>query len=212
MSQSLSFSFEFSGLYSRGYSRRMLGREPATWFILWKEVSLKISQIPQEKTPTQVFYCEICEVFHNTYFEERLWTTASMGRKVCGEHFFDCFHEMVYFNFVILTFFLVRSLLVTKTHFVLESSRKPLRRLFYPPLPNTLKNQRQPSEVFYKKVVLKNFAEFIGKHLSQSLFLNKVAGLKPATLLKKTPTQVFSCDFWEIFKKVYFEEPLRTAA
>ena len=71
MSQSLSFSFEFSGLYSRGSSRGMLGTEPATWFILWKEVPLKISQIPQEKTPTQVFYCEICEVFHNTYFEER---------------------------------------------------------------------------------------------------------------------------------------------
>ena len=113
MSQSLSFSFEFSGLYSRGSSRGMLGTEPATWFILWKEVSLKISQIPQEKTPTQVFYCEICEVFHNTYFEERLWTTASMGRKVCGEHFVDWYHEMVYFNFVILTFFLVRSLLGT---------------------------------------------------------------------------------------------------
>ena len=82
-----------------------------------------------------------------------------------------------------------------KTRFVLESSRKPLRRLFYPLLPNTLKNQRQTSDVFYKKVVLKNFAEFIGKHLSQSLFLNNIAGLKPATLLKKTPTQVFSCDF-----------------
>ena len=40
-------------------------------------------------------------------------------------------------------------------------------------------------EVFYKKGVLKNFAKFIGKHLCQSLFFNKVAGLGPATLLKK---------------------------
>ena len=40
-------------------------------------------------------------------------------------------------------------------------------------------------QVFYKKDVLKNFAKFTGKHLSQSLFLNKVAGLRPATLLKK---------------------------
>ena len=36
-----------------------------------------------------------------------------------------------------------------------------------------------------KKVVLKNFAKFTGKHLCQSLFFNKVAGLRPATLFKK---------------------------
>ena len=29
-----------------------------------------------KKTPTEVFSCEICEIFKNTYFEERLWTTA----------------------------------------------------------------------------------------------------------------------------------------
>ena len=42
-----------------------------------------------------------------------------------------------------------------------------------------------PPEVFCKKGVLKNFVKFTGKHLCQSLFLNKVAGLSPATLLKK---------------------------
>ena len=36
-----------------------------------------------------------------------------------------------------------------------------------------------------KKGVLKNFTKFTGKHLCQSLFFNKVAGLRPATLLKK---------------------------
>ena len=45
--------------------------------------------------------------------------------------------------------------------------------------------QKQPPEVFYKKGVLKNFTKFTGKHLCQSLFFNKVAGLRPATLLKK---------------------------
>ena len=39
--------------------------------------------------------------------------------------------------------------------------------------------------MFCKKGVLRNFAKFIGKHLCQSLFFNKVAGLRPATLLKK---------------------------
>ena len=36
-----------------------------------------------------------------------------------------------------------------------------------------------------KRGVLRNFAKFTGKHLCQSLFFNKVAGLRPATLLKK---------------------------
>ena len=40
-------------------------------------------------------------------------------------------------------------------------------------------------EVFSKKGVLRNFTKFTGKHLCQSLFFNKVAGLRLATLLKK---------------------------
>ena len=36
-----------------------------------------------------------------------------------------------------------------------------------------------------RKGVLRNFAKFTGKHLCQSLFFNKVAGLRPTTLLKK---------------------------
>ena len=39
--------------------------------------------------------------------------------------------------------------------------------------------------VFCKKGVLKNFTEFTGKHLCQSPFFSKVAGLRPATLSKK---------------------------
>ena len=38
-------------------------------------------------------------------------------------------------------------------------------------------------EVLCEKDVLRNFKKFIGKHLCQSLFLNKVAGLRPANLL-----------------------------
>ena len=33
--------------------------------------------------------------------------------------------------------------------------------------------------------VLRNFAKYTGKHLCQSLFFNKVAGQRPATLLKR---------------------------
>ena len=36
-----------------------------------------------------------------------------------------------------------------------------------------------------KTGVLKDFVKFTGKHLCQSLFFNKVAGLRAATLFKK---------------------------
>ena len=48
----------------------------------------------------------------------------------------------------------------------------------------TSKHEKQSSEVFCKKNVLKNFTKFKGKHLRQSPFFNKVAGLGPAILLK----------------------------
>ena len=38
---------------------------------------------------------------------------------------------------------------------------------------------------FIRKGLLRNFAKFTGKHLCQSHFLNKVAGLRPRTLLKE---------------------------
>ena len=63
-----------------------------------------------------------------------------------------------------------------------------------------------------KKGFLRNFAKFTGKHLCQRLFFNKVAGLSPATLLKKTLTQVFSCKFCEISKNTFFTEHHRATA
>ena len=54
--------------------------------------------------------------------------------------------------------------------------------------------------MFYKKDVLKNFVIFTGKRSLESLF-NKI--VEP---------QVFSCGYCEIFKNIYLEEYLRTAA
>ena len=46
--------------------------------------------------------------------------------------------------------------------------------------------------MFLKIDFLKNFAKFTGKHLPQIVFFNKVAGPRPATLLKIDPgTGVF---------------------
>ena len=48
--------------------------------------------------------------------------------------------------------------------------------------------------------------------LLKSLF-NKVAGLKVCNFFKKeTPTQLFSCKYWENFKNTHFEKDLRTTA
>ena len=71
------------------------------------------------------------------------------------------------------------------------------------------------TEVICKKGVLRNFAKFRGKHLCQSLFLNKVAGLRPATLLKKkTLAHVFSCEFCEVSKNTcsYITPPMTASA
>ena len=56
-----------------------------------------------------------------------------------------------------------------------------------------------------RKAILRNFANFTGKHLCKSLFFNKVSGLRPATLLKKeTLAHVSSCEFCEIFRNTFF--------
>ena len=64
-----------------------------------------------------------------------------------------------------------------------------------------------------RKSVLRNFTKCTGKHLCQSLFFNKVAGLRPTTLLKKEILiQGFSCEFCKIFKSTFFTEHLRAIA
>ena len=67
-------------------------------------------------------------------------------------------------------------------------------------------------EELYKKGVLRNFAKFTGKQLCRSFFLNKVADLRPATLLKRTVAQVFSCEFCEIYKNTFFHKTPLVAA
>ena len=47
--------------------------------------------------------------------------------------------------------------------------------------------------------------------VSQSVF-NKVVDVSPRTLLKETPTQVFSYEICKTFKNTYFEQNLQTSA
>ena len=65
-------------------------------------------------------------------------------------------------------------------------------------------------EVFCKKVVLRNLTKFTGKHLCQSLFFfNKVAGQRPATLLKKRLLhRCFPVNFVKILRTPFYIEHL----
>ena len=66
------------------------------------------------------------------------------------------------------------------------------------------------SEVFCKKGVVRNFEKFIGKHLCQSLLFNKVAGLRPASLLKKRLWHwCFPVNFAKFLRTPFLIENLR---
>ena len=62
----------------------------------------------------------------------------------------------------------------------------------------------QKQEVLREKDVLRNFVKFTEKHLCQSLFYNKCAGLRPATLLKKRLyCMCFSVDFAKFLRTTH---------
>ena len=64
-------------------------------------------------------------------------------------------------------------------------------------------------EVFCKKGVLKDFTKFTEKHLCQSLFLSKVAGLRPVTLLKKRLWhRCFPVNYPKFLRTPFFTEHL----
>ena len=72
---------------------------------------------------------------------------------------------------------------------------------------------KQLPEVFHKKGAFKIFAKFRGKHLCQSLFFDKVVGLRPQAynfIKKETLAQVFSSEFCIIFNTFLTEHPRAT--
>ena len=76
--------------------------------------------------------------------------------------------------------------------------------------PKALKLEEAATGCAQQKGVFKNFAKLTGKHPGLSLFLSIVAGLKPAKI--KAPTQVFSCQFYEIFENAFIIENFRVTA
>ena len=63
-----------------------------------------------------------------------------------------------------------------------------------------------------KKGIRRNFTKFTGKHMCQSLFFNKLAGLSPATLLKErkrdSGTGVFLWILWNFYEHLFHRTPL----
>ena len=74
--------------------------------------------------------------------------------------------------------------------------------------PGIIRSSHRRSSI--EKGVLKTFAKFTGKHLCQSLFFNKVADLRPATLSKKRLWH--RCFLLNFAKNTYFTENLRETA
>ena len=68
-------------------------------------------------------------------------------------------------------------------------------------------NRSSFSQMFYKTCVSKNFEKFTGNHLCRCLFLNEVAGLTPATLLKNIlRNRCFLVNFVKFLEKPSFIE------
>ena len=63
--------------------------------------------------------------------------------------------------------------------------------------------------MFCKKGILKNSTKFTWKYLCQSLFFNKIAGLRPATLLiKRQWHRCFPANFVKFLRTPFFIEHL----
>ena len=73
--------------------------------------------------------------------------------------------------------------------------------------------QKQPTEVFYKKSVLKNFTKFTGNTCARVSFLIKLQVESCNFIRKESLAQVFSCEFCVISKNTFsYRTPLAAAS
>ena len=77
---------------------------------------------------------------------------------------------------------------------ILKNYSLERQRLYY----MILSNQKQPPDVFYEKGCSQKFHKICWKTPVSELVIKR-----------EIPTQVFSCEFCEIFKNNFFTEPLR---
>ena len=72
---------------------------------------------------------------------------------------------------------------------------------------NTVRSNRL--QLSCKTDILKNLAKLTGKHLCWSLFLNKVAGLKPAKFIKRPRHWFFPLIFAKFFRTPFLQNTYR---
>ena len=125
---------------------------------------------------------QICDIFQKTYLEEHLRTTASKHRNSFLEVFCrSCCLALI--NAVMKYSFFAA--LVQSWRGNLLKNCTP-SQVFFKEFHNSCRTARSSHQrCSIIKGVLRNFPKLTGKHLCQSLFFNKVLGLRPATLLKK---------------------------
>ena len=99
-----------------------------------------------------------------------------------------------------------KSVLLTMEHFFSRNSK-----LHNGMVPSVNKSSHRRCST--RKGVLRNFANFTGKHPYQSLFFNKVVGLGPATLLKKRlQHRYFPVNFAKFLRTPFLIEHLQATA
>ena len=84
-----------------------------------------------------------------------------------------------------------------------ENSKCYVKYVFWKIFKNSIK-------LFCKKGVLRNFTKFTVKQLCRVSFLIKLQACN--FIEKETPPQVFSCEFFEISKNIFFTEQLWATA
>ena len=74
----VSLQFDFKFYQGKNLGKIFVPTEAATGSILLKKCVLKGQQLYWKEISIQVFSCEICKIFKNTYFEEYMWMTVSI--------------------------------------------------------------------------------------------------------------------------------------
>ena len=120
---------------------------------------------------TQVYFCEFCQIFKNTFFTEHLRATTSAKESrilMLSKYVWDNIAQENYLCNI-----------GPEHNFVLVCLGQDCTKQYLVHCRNSYQR------CFVKKGVLKNFAIFTGKHMCWSFFLIKLRAFRTATLLKK---------------------------
>ena len=128
---------------------------------------LKGMQPYETKTPTQVFSCEYCEIFKNSFS----YRTPRVVAFICNTAAASIwtFKYVTHQSSIILS----QSEYIFSICFVIDACFKSKYWFLLD------RSSHQSCSII--RNVLRNFTKFTGKHLCQSLFFDKVAGLRPGT-------------------------------